>query len=361
MTKSHNADGPMASFVPAKDSTSSQIGAAARQKPGLGRYWVGLYTALMVLLLLGVLVAALLNVTSLTRDLVHALNLSTAKHLLLAESSFVGLIAAFSLIERRYPAGPLPTLRTWVLNLKMYLVIVMVAPLVGALLGICLGYVSQVLNLGLFRLKFPAAWSVFGPVAAYLIWEFASDFFYYWFHRFQHESLLWQQHKLHHLDEQLCALTTGRNHWLEGLLYIPARLLPLAILIKLDPASGGLAGAMVAFVVGNWRTFNHANIRMGFGSMSWLLTSPQLHRVHHSRLPEHQNKNFASVFPILDVLFGTFYRPQPTEFPPTGVHQEPDILRLSQALALPFREWVRMLRVRRGRHAYPVARATHPG
>jgi sterol desaturase/sphingolipid hydroxylase (fatty acid hydroxylase superfamily) len=350
----------MASCLPPDDSSSWPIGPAHHQH-GMGHCWLGLYTALMVLLLLGVAVAAALNATSMARDLIHALNWSTAIHLLRSQATFVGLIAVFSVIERRHPAGPLPTLRTWMLNLKMYLVIVTVIPLVGALLGICLGYVSQVFDLGVFKLKFPDGWRVLGPVAAYLIWEFASDFFYYWFHRFQHESFLWQQHKLHHLDEQLCALTVGRNHWLEGLLYIPARLLPLAILIKLDPASGGRAGALAAFVVSNWRMFNHANIRLGFGSMSWVLTSPQLHRVHHSRLPEHQNKNYASVFPILDVLFGTFYHPQPAEFPPTGVPQEPDILTLGQALALPFREWSRSLRSWHRRRAEPAISATPSG
>jgi len=251
----------------------------------------------------------------------------------------------------------MPTIRTWLLNFKIYLVIVIVAPFVGALLGICSGYVSQIFNLGLINIRFSERWSVAGVVTAFLIWAFASDFFYYWLHRFQHESFFWHQHKLHHLDEKLCAITTGRNHWLEGLFYIPARLIPLAVLIKLDPASGGIAGAVMTFLEGHWRMFNHANIRVGFGRMSWLLTSPQMHRVHHSRLPEHQNKNYASVFSILDVLFGTYYHPRRDEFPPTGVPGESDVRTFSEALTLPFREWWQRLYTWRRGHAYPMPNA----
>jgi len=103
--------------------------------------------------------------------------------------------------------------------------------------------------------------------------------------------------------------------------------------------------------------FNHANIRVGFGRMSWLLTSPQMHRVHHSRLPEHQNKNYASVFSILDVLFGTYYHPRRDEFPPTGVPGERDVRTFGEALTLPFREWwQRLYAWQRGR-ALPMPNA----
>jgi len=42
------------------------------------------------------------------------------------------------------------------------------------------------------------------------------DFFYYWFHRFQHaNSWLWEQHKLHQSDQSLNVMTTYRHNWLE--------------------------------------------------------------------------------------------------------------------------------------------------
>jgi len=351
MSKTHNtaAPIPLCASDP-NDSAASPIGATVHGRRNIRTYWVVIYGGLLVLLLIGMAVAAVFHMTTITRHIAHAGSHSGVKKLLISQATFLGLIGALFLAERRYPAGPMPTIRTWLLNFKIYMAFVIVTPFVGVLLGICAGYVSQIFNLGLINIRFPEHWSVAGAVTAYFIWAFASDFFYYWFHRFQHESFFWHQHKLHHLDETLCAITTGRNHWLEGLLYIPARLIPLAILIKLDPASGGIIGGVITFFESNWRMFNHSNIRIGFGCMSWLLTSPQMHRVHHSRLPEHQNKNYASVFSILDVLFGTYYHPRRDEFPPTGVPGERDVRTISEALTLPFREWwLRLCAWRRGR------------
>ena len=351
MTETHNAAAPIPLCASdSHDPPALPTGAAVRGARTIRTYWVVIYGGLLVLLLIGMAVAAIFHVTTIARHMAYAGSHSGVQNLLLSQATFLGLIGGLFLIERRYPAGPMPTIRTWLLNLKIYLAFVIVTPFVGVLLGVYCGYVSQIFNLGLIKIKFPEHWSVAAAVTAYLIWAFASDFFYYWFHRFQHESFLWHQHKLHHLDEKLCAITTGRNHWLEGLLYIPAKLMPLAILIKIDPAIGGIVGGAITFVEGNWRMLNHANIRVGFGCMSWLLCSPQMHRVHHSRLPEHQNKNYASVFSILDVLFGTYYHPRRDEFPPTGVPGEKDVRTMSEALTLPFREWWQQLSAwRRGR------------
>ena len=55
----------------------------------------------------------------------------------------------------------------------------------------------------------------------------------------------------------------------------------------------------------------------GRTTQSWVI-SPQVHRIHHSRLPEHRDRNFAQYFPVIDRVFGSFYAPRRNEFPPTG-------------------------------------------
>ena len=77
-------------------------------------------------------------------------------------------------------SGPMPTIRTWLVNFKIYAASVIVSLIVGVLFGICSGYLSQVFNLGLINIRFPEPWSVTGAVSAYLIWAFASDFFFYY-------------------------------------------------------------------------------------------------------------------------------------------------------------------------------------
>lgn len=55
---------------------------------------------------------------------------------------------------------------------------------------------------------------------------------------------------------------------------------------------------------------NHLNVRVGVGRLNWLVSTPQIHRIHHSTQPEHEDKNFAAYFPVCDVLFGTYYPPR---------------------------------------------------
>jgi uncharacterized membrane protein len=63
-------------------------------------------------------------------------------------------------------SGPMPTIRTWLVNFKIYAASVIVSPIVGVLFGICSGYLSQVFNLGLINIRFPEPWSVTGAVSA---------------------------------------------------------------------------------------------------------------------------------------------------------------------------------------------------
>ncbi|MFM6830284.1 MAG: sterol desaturase family protein, partial [Novosphingobium sp.] len=69
----------------------------------------------------------------------------------------------------------------------------------------------------------------------------------------------------------------------------------------------------------------HANLRIDFGKWSWVLNAPAYHRRHHSKLPEHFDSNFAALFPVFDVIFGTYRRPD--GWPPTGQATAPRSLR----------------------------------
>ena len=64
--------------------------------------------------------------------------------------------------------------------------------------------------------------------------------------------------------------------------------------------------------------FYHANVRLNLGPLRYILVTPQSHRVHHSREPEHRDKNFGFIFCIWDRIFGT----QVTDaevYPETGI------------------------------------------
>jgi sterol desaturase/sphingolipid hydroxylase (fatty acid hydroxylase superfamily) len=61
----------------------------------------------------------------------------------------------------------------------------------------------------------------------------------------------------------------------------------------------------------------HANLDWDYGPLRYLLASPVFHRWHHTHADQGGNANFAPTFPLLDLLFGTYYEPRgvrPTVF-----------------------------------------------
>jgi len=166
------------------------------------------------------------------------------------------------------------------------------------------------------------------------------DFFYYWFHRFQHTSgILWAQHKFHHSEPSLNVTTGNRHHWLEGWLRIFLIMIPMQVLIDLTPGTLGMIWA--TFML--WGYFIHLNLRLNMGPLTPVFAGPHLHRIHHSKLPQHQDKNFAAFFPIYDILFGSYWRPGKDEYPETGLSSGQDMNNLKDANFGPFLDWKNML------------------
>lgn len=137
------------------------------------------------------------------------------------------------------------------------------------------------------------------------------------FHRAQHQfPWLWRMHALHHSDPNMNATTTARHYWAE----------PLLKSLTIWPLCGFLTSptpaiALTYAVISIYHNFVHANLRVDFGRWSWLLNCPAYHRRHHSSRPEHFNSNYASLFPVFDVLTGSYRRPD--GYPPTGLMKTP--------------------------------------
>lgn len=53
--------------------------------------------------------------------------------------------------------------------------------------------------------------------------------------------------------------------------------------------------------------FAHANIRLRFGWLNYVVVTPETHRYHHSNSPQHYNKNYSNSLPFWDMIFGTFH------------------------------------------------------
>jgi sterol desaturase/sphingolipid hydroxylase (fatty acid hydroxylase superfamily) len=174
-----------------------------------------------------------------------------------------------------------------------------------------------------------------------LAYGFAWDFFQYWLHRLQHAvPFLWEMHRFHHDEAALNAAAYPRSHFL-GVMSVILFNLPLILLFGMQAPNAVAAFLMFPL----WGYFTHANLRLGFGPLTPLLAGPQWHRIHHSALPEHRDRNFCTLFPIIDIAFGTYYRPRPGEYPPTGLAEPVGNLR--GATVQPFIAWWSILKQRR--------------
>ena len=146
---------------------------------------------------------------------------------------------------------------------------------------------------------------VLGVVAFILV-----DFLGYWFHRFCHHlPFLWAIHRYHHSAEEMTIISVSRMHPVEVSLRGMFIATPLILIGMPETAS-------ISFVIplSLHGLLKHSNIRSDWGWLGrYVLQSPGDHRTHHSPAPEHYNSNFASVFQIWDVVFGTAHKGKPAE------------------------------------------------
>ena len=147
-------------------------------------------------------------------------------------------------------------------------------------------------------------------VFAFVVYLLVFDLADYWIHRGQHGvNAWWALHALHHSQRQMTMWSDSRNHLLDDLLRD-------ILLVLLARAIGVPPGQFIAVVAVTQLLENlqHANLRLSFGRVGErLLASPRFHRLHHSIGLGHESNgqgtlgghNFAVLFPLWDVLFGT--------------------------------------------------------
>ncbi|MFK7896329.1 MAG: sterol desaturase family protein [Myxococcota bacterium] len=248
----------------------------------------------------------------------------------------LGCIVFLTMIELIWPAEPAHTLRGRARNLG-YLLLYKIFGAGGLALWFAFGP----------RIAVPQSSSEgflwFGYLGANLI---AIDLLYYFYHRAQHAfPALWALHELHHSDSELNATTSFRTFWLETLVQFLLIMLPTILLFGQRGAEHALVVSVVSY---GFLIFTHCNFRLSLGPLSQWICGPQVHRVHHSRLPEHRDRNFAQFFPVIDRIFGTYYAPGRSEFPPTGTETlATDANVFFAALWRPFQIWRGLLVKRR--------------
>ncbi|WGD35128.1 sterol desaturase family protein [Olleya sp. YS] len=132
------------------------------------------------------------------------------------------------------------------------------------------------------------------------------DFFgAYLAHYVEHKvKPLWMIHLVHHSDHKVDTTTANRHHPLESMIRFAFTLLgvfivgtPIAIVFLYQSLS------LVA------TQFSHANIRLPKAvdkALSFIIVSPDMHKVHHHYKLPYTDSNYGNIFSIWDRLFGTF-------------------------------------------------------
>ena len=141
--------------------------------------------------------------------------------------------------------------------------------------------------------------------AAIAIGILAIDLTDYWRHRISHfVPLLWRLHRVHHSDAAMDVTTSFRSHPIEFLIRVA--LFGAVVVIAGVPPLSLLLIPMLQLPV---LIFQHANIRLPPAldrALAFLITTPGMHLVHHSRLEPQTNSNYATFLTIWDRLFGSF-------------------------------------------------------
>jgi sterol desaturase/sphingolipid hydroxylase (fatty acid hydroxylase superfamily) len=135
---------------------------------------------------------------------------------------------------------------------------------------------------------------------------------FYWGHRWTHQiPFLWRFHSIHHSAEHVYFLVSSRAHPIDNVFIRLCGLIPAYLLGVASPLTptGSLVPVLIVLVATMWGFFIHSNLRCRLGPLEWLVATPAFHHWHHT-LREPLDRNFASMLPCMDRIFGTFYLPK---------------------------------------------------
>lgn len=152
---------------------------------------------------------------------------------------------------------------------------------------------------GLFNAyRFPPLMALAGAVLAL-------DLAWYVTHVSMHKvPALWRFHAIHHSDLAVDVTTAIRQHPGEGLIRY-AYLAAFAFAFGVSPASFAIYRVWSAL----HGQFEHANLKLPRAldaAITWVFSSPDMHKIHHSREPRFTDRNYTNIFSIWDRLGGTF-------------------------------------------------------
>ncbi len=250
-------------------------------------------------------------------------------------SIFLGSFSVLALWEWLKPRRQLTThkFKRWANNFSLIISSTLLVRLVIPTAVVGVAYLTQKNGWGFanhFEINF---WLKF--IVTFVLLDLIIYFQHLFFHVL---PILWRFHRVHHSDRD-CDVTTGvRFHPFEIVLSV---VIKMAVIIILGAPV--LAVIIFEIVLNFMSMFTHSNIRINKkfeNILRWFITTPEMHRIHHSTLENETNSNFTFFISLWDRIFGTYL-----ESPRDGHTKmvlgldrftDPKFLNLYGLLALPF-------------------------
>ncbi len=168
-------------------------------------------------------------------------------------------------------------------------------------------------NLVAFQIASWPVWSQF------LLLFVVADFIQWNVHRWLHHNpWLWEFHKVHHSVEEMGFAAHLRYHWMETIVYKSVQYLPLSMIgFGLDDF---FILHLVTILIGH---LNHANVKITYGPLKYVLNNPVMHLWHHAKeVPAGSHGvNYGISLSLWDYLFGTAYIPNENANEPLGFEE----------------------------------------
>ena len=152
----------------------------------------------------------------------------------------------------------------------------------------------------------PSTWPMWLQLLVFFI---ILDFVQWFTHTLLHKySFLWKFHKVHHSVKEMGFAAHLRYHWMENIFYKPLKTFAVMILFGFEPEQAYIVH-FIAITIGH---FNHANIKITWGPLKYIINNPVMHLHHHAYdLPEGRyGVNFGISLSLWDYIFKTNYIPE---------------------------------------------------
>jgi sterol desaturase/sphingolipid hydroxylase (fatty acid hydroxylase superfamily) len=253
-------------------------------------------------------------------------------------SVFVAILCVMMLLEVLRPKRKLSCNKPvrWMNNISLVVLNTVLMRLLLPFATVAVAWYAIDHNLGLFNVLSLPIW------LEIVLSIFILDLIIYWQHRIFHKvPVLWRLHRVHHVDQDIDVTTGSRFHPIEIFLSLMVKF--SAVIILGVPV---MAVILFEIILNAAAMFNHSNVALPKSLdkyIRWFLVTPDMHRVHHSRIVKETNSNYGFNIPLWDRIF-TSYIAQPKlghtdmEIGVKGFDEKSDTQHLHKMLSLPFKD-----------------------